>query len=560
VVIAAPAGFGDALVLAAVPACAGVVAAFDQRLLQEGDARRASSQRLAAGPATRAAPGSALRWLVPASLILLALVLLHAFGYWRVHRESVRRRVLEQRLHDVTANLPAVVYQARRSATGHYSLAQIAGDVQALFGVSVETARIDHLQLLAAVHADDRSRVMACIEAAALVRGPIDVTFRTRSAQGWRWVRSQGRPLQCDDSSVEWSGYWLDVSEAQARAVALAEARRAAEQAALAKSHFLATMSHQIRTPMSTLLGMLERLAASDLDAGQRQVLTTVGDAAQMLRQILDDVLHSQRLQPAPLQLRPTDLAALVRAVQQLLMPVAASRGLHLHSEIDPALQQWSLADGLRLRQILFNLAGNALKFTLQGSVVLQAHVLQQRDGGQRLRLQVTDTGVGISMERQQAVFAAYEQAETSTTRRFGGSGLGLSICRELAASMGASCTCAARRARAPPYGWNWSGGLCGTDGGTGAPAGRQRRCRRRGCWLLKTIRPTCSCWSSACASWGCRYTPATTASRHGRPGRRSRSIWSSPTAICRTWTASRWHGRSVAIPAPSARRCRSSR
>lgn len=437
-VIAAPAGFGDALVLAAVPACAEVVAAFDQQLMQDSDARRASQRSAWLPDLPRARlTDSALRWLVPVSLILLALVLLHAFGYWRVHRESVRRRVLEQRLHEVTANLPAVVYQARRSATGHYSLAQIAGDMQALFGVGKEATRIDHLQLLAAVHADDRSRVMASIEAAALVRGPIDVTFRTRSAQGWRWVRSQGRPLQCDDSSVEWSGYWMDVSEAQARAAALAEARRAAEQAALAKSHFLATMSHEIRTPMSTLLGMLERLAGSDLDAGQRQVLTTVDEAAQMLRQILDDVLHSQRLQPAPLQLQPTDLAALVRAVQQLLMPVAASRGLHLHSEIDPTLQAWSLADGLRLRQVLFNLAGNALKFTLHGSVVLQAHVLQQRDGGQRLRLQVTDTGVGISMERQQAVFAAYEQAETSTTRRFGGSGLGLSICRELAASMG---------------------------------------------------------------------------------------------------------------------------
>ncbi|HEL3785596.1 TPA: response regulator [Stenotrophomonas maltophilia] len=436
--IAAPAGFGDALVVAAVPACAEVVAAFDRQLMQESEARRASDRSAWLPDLPRARlTDSALRWLVPVSLILLALVLLHAFGYWRVHRESVRRRVLEQRLHEVTANLPAVVYQARRSATGHYSLAQIAGDMQALFGVGKEAARIDHLQLLAAVHADDRSRVMASIEAAALVRGPIDVTFRTRSAQGWRWVRSQGRPLQCDDSSVEWSGYWMDVSEAQARAAALADARRAAEQAALAKSHFLATMSHEIRTPMSTLLGMLERLAGSDLDAGQRQVLTTVGEAAQMLRQILDDVLHSQRLQPAPLQLRPIDLAALVRAVQQLLMPVAASRGLHLHSEIDPTLQAWSLADGLRLRQVLFNLAGNALKFTLQGSVVLQAHVLQQRDGGQRLRLQVTDTGVGISVERQQAVFAAYEQAETSTTRRFGGSGLGLSICRELAASMG---------------------------------------------------------------------------------------------------------------------------
>ena len=149
-VIAAPAGFGDALVLAAVPACAAVVAAFDRELQREGDARRASVRSAWLPELPRARPaGSALRWLVPVSLILLALILLHAFGYWRVHRESVRRRVLEQRLHEVTANLPAVVYQARRSATGHYSLAQIAGDVQALFGVAVETERIDHLQLLA---------------------------------------------------------------------------------------------------------------------------------------------------------------------------------------------------------------------------------------------------------------------------------------------------------------------------------------------------------------------------------------------------------------------------
>lgn len=437
-VIAAPAGFDDALVLGTVPDCAGVIAAFDRYRSEQGNGRRAASRTTWLPDLPRAgATGSALRWLVPASLILLALVLVHAFGYWRVHRESVRRRALEQRLQEVTANLPAVVYQARRSANGHYSLAQIAGDVQALFGVSVEMARTDPLRLLAAVHADDRSRVMACVEAAALAHGPIDVTFRTRSAQGWRWVRSQGRPLRSDDSSVEWSGYWMDVSEAQSRAAALAGARRAAEQAALAKSHFLATMSHEIRTPMSTLLGMLERLAGSDLEASQQQVLATVGDAAQMLRQILDDVLHSQRLQAAPLQLGPTDLAALVRAVQQLLMPVAASHGLHLRSEIDPALQAWSLADGLRLRQILFNLAGNALKFTLQGGVVLQVHVLQQLDGAQQLRLQVTDSGVGISVERQQAVFGAYEQAETSTTRRFGGSGLGLAICRELAVSMG---------------------------------------------------------------------------------------------------------------------------
>ncbi len=438
-VIAAPAGFDDALVLATVPDCAGVIDEFEQAVSSLSGARR-QAMRAAWLPAVPRSQSSlsALHWLVPASLILLALALVYAFGYWRVHRESERRRVAAQRLQEVTSNLPAVVFQARRSAEGHYSIPQIAGDVHALFGISVEIALIDHRRLLAAVHPDDHARLTEAVDAAALAREPIDVIFRTQSPQGWRWVHSHGRPLPRGGGVVEWSGYWMDVSEVQSRTLALAQARGEAEQVALAKTHFLATMSHEIRTPMSTLLGMLERLADSDLDARQQQVLATVGDAARMLRQILDDVLHSQRLQPAPLQLRPTDLAAMLRAVQQLLMPVAASRGLHLRIELDPALQAGLLADGLRLRQILFNLAGNALKFTEHGSVDLQVRVLQHLEDGQRLRLQVSDSGVGISPERQQAVFAAYTQAETSTTRRFGGSGLGLAICRELAASMGA--------------------------------------------------------------------------------------------------------------------------
>lgn len=440
--VAAPAGFSDALVLAALPACAHLVDRFNQ--LQAGmteeqrEALRAhwvsTSPRRGHVP-----PVSPLRGLIAVLLMLLTMGLVHAFGYWRLHREGLRRQALEQRLQEVTANLPAVVYQARRSSTGEYSVPHIAGDVHALFGISVDTARVDHGSLLAAVHPQDRRSVLACVDAAALVRGPIDITFRTRGPNGWRWVRSHGRPIACSDSGVEWSGYWMDVTEARARTQALNDARHDAEQDAAAKTHFLATMSHEIRTPMSTMLGMLERFGGGALDARQRQVLATIDDAAQMLRQILDDVLHSQRLQsgPQPPQCLPTDLAGLLRAVQRLLVPVAASKGLHLRCEVDPALQRGSLADALRLRQILFNLAGNALKFTLHGGVDLQVRVLQQRAHGQQLRLQVTDTGVGISRERQRAVFAAFTQADASTTRRFGGSGLGLAICRDLAASMG---------------------------------------------------------------------------------------------------------------------------
>ncbi|MDV3513888.1 response regulator [Stenotrophomonas sp. C1657] len=440
--VAAPAGFSDALVLAALPACAHLVDRFNQlqAAMTEEQREAVRAHWVSTSPRRgQVPPVSPLRGLIAVLLMLLTMGLVHAFGHWRLHREGLRRQALEQRLHEVTSNLPAVVYQARRSSTGEYSVPHIAGDVHALFGISVDTARVDHGSLLAAVHPQDRRSVLACVDAAALVRGPIDITFRTRGPNGWRWVRSHGRPIACSDSGVEWSGYWMDVTEARARTQALNDARREAEQDAAAKSHFLATMSHEIRTPMSTMLGMLERFGSGALDARQRQVLATIDDAAQMLRQILDDVLHSQRLQsgPQPPQCLPTDLAGLLRAVQRLLAPVAASKGLHLRCEVDPALQRASLADALRLRQILFNLAGNALKFTLHGGVDLQVRVLQQRAQGQQLRLQVTDTGVGISRERQRAVFAAFTQADASTARRFGGSGLGLAICRELAASMG---------------------------------------------------------------------------------------------------------------------------
>ncbi|MCK6233000.1 response regulator [Stenotrophomonas indicatrix] len=440
--VAAPAGFSDALVLAALPACAHLVDRFNQLQAAMTEEQREALRAHWVSTSPRRGhvpPVSPLRGLIAVLLMLLTMGLVHAFGYWRLHREGLRRQALEQRLQEVTANLPAVVYQARRSSTGEYSVPHIAGDVHALFGISVDTARVDHGSLLAAVHPQDRRSVLACVDAAALVRGPIDITFRTRGPNGWRWVRSHGRPIACSDSGVEWSGYWMDVTEARARTQALNDARRDAEQDAAAKSHFLATMSHEIRTPMSTMLGMLERFGNGALDARQRQVLATIDDAAQMLRQILDDVLHSQRLQsgPQPPQCLPTDLAGLLRAVQRLLVPVAASKGLHLRCEVDPALQRGSLADALRLRQILFNLAGNALKFTLHGGVDLQVRVLQQRERGQQLRLQVSDTGVGISRERQRAVFAAFTQADASTTRRFGGSGLGLAICRDLAASMG---------------------------------------------------------------------------------------------------------------------------
>ena len=397
---------------------------------------------LVALPVAASQPQPWSRGLAAALLALLGLGLLHALGRWRLRREVQRCRALQQRLQILSAGLPAVVYRVRRSDSGDYSVPYLAGDVHALFGMDVDSARVEHARLLAAVHPDDRASVMAHVEAAARVRGPIDVIFRSRGRMGWRWVRSHARPLprgDGDSHAVEWRGYWMDVTEAQRHARALDEARREAEQAVVAKAHFLAAMRQEIGAPMNTLVGMLDGLAGTRLDPRQRHLLASLEEAAVMLRQILDEVLDSAR-QPIgsrPPQAVPTDLAALLRGVQRLLAPLAASKGLQLRCRLDPALQASSRVDGLRLQQILFNLAGNALKFTAHGGVELHLQVLRQAASGQHLRVQVADTGVGISPARQQAVFAPYTQAEASTPRRFGGSGLGLAICRELAAALG---------------------------------------------------------------------------------------------------------------------------
>jgi len=232
----------------------------------------------------------------------------------------------------------------------------------------------------------------------------------------------------------------VDVSEARAQADALVTAKAEAEQAAEAKSRFLATMSHEIRTPMSGVLGMLEVLAHSPLDTEQQRILGVIEDSAQMLRQILDDILDYSRLEAGALRLEPVPqpLRPLLESVCRLLSAQASARGLALHVQIDPQLAPAHEVDGVRLRQIVFNLLSNAIKFTAQGEVRLQLEVLgpTSEEGAQPLCLSVTDTGIGIAPEQLQHLFAPFTQAGAYIQRDHGGTGLGLSICQRLVQMM----------------------------------------------------------------------------------------------------------------------------
>ncbi len=444
--VAAPAGFSDRLSLAVKRQYAPLATTFD-RLLVNMSAREHEAIRsdwLSAEYRSDLDWRATARWAVPLALVLLTALLVHGWGHWRLRSEVAMRRRAEQRLADVTDNLPAIVYQGRRERDGRLSLPYIAGDTEALFGLTAAEAMADESALIARIDERDRANVRQALESATRDFAPVDMEFRTRPGGMLRWVRSRALPYDAEDGVLLWSGYWIDVTEARAQADALALAKAAAERATAAKSEFLATMSHEIRTPMSGVLGMVEVLSHTSLDGEQRRIISVIEDSAQMLRQILDDLLDYSKIEAGALSLQPHPVAlrALLGNVQQLLAPQAVAKGLELQIQIDDALAAMHLVDGMRLRQIAFNLLSNAIKFTRAGEVGIALEVLDgDADGAQQLRLTVRDTGIGISPEQRERLFAPFVQADAATSRQYGGTGLGLSICQRLVAMMHGTLT-----------------------------------------------------------------------------------------------------------------------
>jgi signal transduction histidine kinase/CheY-like chemotaxis protein len=357
----------------------------------------------------------------------------------KLDRLSAEAETARQRLLDMTERLPLTVVQLRITPDGRKRYVFVGKNVDQVMGVDALEMMRDPELRWANVVEEEREASRALIEQAIHQHTPIEMHQRVWLHGQIRTILVHTVPSALADGSWIWNGFYMDVTEQQARAEELRQAKELAEQATLTKSAFLANMSHEIRTPMNAIMGLSRLMQKTVLSEQQRDYISKIFSASDTLLHIINDILDFSKVEAGQLQLEMTPFALhdLQSGLTNTVALKAQAKGLEFLFEIEPAVPRILLGDPLRLGQIMINLANNAVKFTERGEIVVAIRCPQQDADRASLIISISDTGLGIKPEQLATLFRPFTQADASITRKYGGTGLGLAICKQLADLMG---------------------------------------------------------------------------------------------------------------------------
>jgi PAS domain S-box-containing protein len=344
----------------------------------------------------------------------------------RLNQSEARYRGL------VDAQGDAILRRARDSALTYGNEAFFK-----LFGLHTQAAQGQ--PFAPEVHPDSRNNPFGSF--AALEKGQERICYdqQVRTAYGWRWLAWEDYAIRDRMGRlVEVQSIGRDITERKAMEAALMEARDRAEAGSRAKSGFLATMSHEIRTPMNGVLGMARLLMETNLTPEQHTYAEAVVQSGEALLALIGDILDFSKIESGTMTLEDeiVDLRAQVEGVVELLGPRAHAKGIELAAVVEAGVPTAIRSDGMRLRQIITNLVGNAVKFTDRGGISINVFKLENREQS-GLRFEVRDTGIGVPEAKRKEIFAEFVQADSSHARRYEGTGLGLAISKRLVKAMG---------------------------------------------------------------------------------------------------------------------------